>query len=156
MQCLLHFHVPEYLLRLFAPLAVFFPFITLASFPIYQFEQKTFSETLITGDTFILVILSFSSHEVLKTTLSSPTHSILVYCAKSTAEGRAEMIKVLRHQLELELRDRAFLLKLTDRVRQGECWELSLFCSAAFVFAARRVWQGRSLACCVLGLLFDF
>lgn len=44
---------------------------------------------------------------------------ILVYCAKSTAEGRAEMIKVLRHQLELELRDRAFLLKLTERVRQG-------------------------------------
>lgn len=44
---------------------------------------------------------------------------ILVYCAKSTAEGRAEMISVLRHQLELELRDRAFLLKLTERVRQG-------------------------------------
>ncbi|KAG0720403.1 Transmembrane channel-like protein 7 [Chionoecetes opilio] len=44
---------------------------------------------------------------------------ILVYCAKSTAEGRAEMIKVLRHQLELELRDRAFLLKLTERVRKG-------------------------------------
>lgn len=44
---------------------------------------------------------------------------ILVYCAKSTAEGRAEMIKVLRHQLELELRDRAFLLKLTERVRRG-------------------------------------
>ncbi|XP_053655423.1 transmembrane channel-like protein 7 isoform X2 [Cherax quadricarinatus] len=45
---------------------------------------------------------------------------ILVYCAKSIAEGRAEMIKVLRRQLELEVRDKAFLLQLTDKVRRGE------------------------------------
>lgn len=45
---------------------------------------------------------------------------ILVYCAKSMAEGRAEMIKILRHQLELELRDRAFLLQLTEKVRRGD------------------------------------
>lgn len=45
---------------------------------------------------------------------------ILVYCAKSVAEGRAEMIKVLRRQLELEVRDRAFLLQLTEKVRRGE------------------------------------
>lgn len=51
------------------------------------------------------------------------SRSILVYCAKSMAEGRAEMIKILRHQLELELRDRAFLLQLTEKVRRGE-WGL--------------------------------
>lgn len=45
---------------------------------------------------------------------------LLVYCAKSMAEGRAEMINVLRKQLELEMRDRAFLLQLTDRVCRGE------------------------------------
>ncbi|XP_068247094.1 transmembrane channel-like protein 7 isoform X2 [Palaemon carinicauda] len=45
---------------------------------------------------------------------------ILVYCAKSMADGRAEMIQVLRQQLELEVKDRAFLLQLTDRVRRGE------------------------------------
>lgn len=45
---------------------------------------------------------------------------ILVYCAKSMADGRAEMITVLRGQLELEVRDRAFLLQLTDKVRRGE------------------------------------
>nr|XP_045612104.1 transmembrane channel-like protein 7 isoform X2 [Procambarus clarkii] len=46
--------------------------------------------------------------------------AILVYCAKSLAEGRAEMIKVLQQQLELEVRDRAFLLQLTEKVRKGE------------------------------------
>ncbi|KAK3865086.1 hypothetical protein Pcinc_029276 [Petrolisthes cinctipes] len=45
---------------------------------------------------------------------------ILVYCAKSMAEGRAEMIKVLRQQLKLEMRDRAFLLQITENVRSGE------------------------------------
>lgn len=45
---------------------------------------------------------------------------ILVYCAKSMADGRAEMIQVLRQQLELEVKDRAFLLQLTERVRRGE------------------------------------
>ncbi|XP_042203710.1 transmembrane channel-like protein 5 isoform X1 [Homarus americanus] len=45
---------------------------------------------------------------------------ILVYCAKSMAEGRAEMIKVLRRQLELEVRDRAFLLQLTEKYKRGE------------------------------------
>ncbi|XP_047493059.1 transmembrane channel-like protein 7 isoform X1 [Penaeus chinensis] len=45
---------------------------------------------------------------------------LLVYCAKSMAEGRAEMINVLRKQLELEMRDRAFLLQLTDRVCRGD------------------------------------
>lgn len=36
------------------------------------------------------------------------------------AEGRAEMIKVLRQQLKLEMKDRAFLLQLTEKVRSGK------------------------------------
>ncbi|KAK7083142.1 hypothetical protein SK128_001737 [Halocaridina rubra] len=36
------------------------------------------------------------------------------------ADGRAEMIMVLRQQVDLEVRDRAFLLQLTEKVRRGE------------------------------------
>ncbi|XP_076061142.1 transmembrane channel-like protein 7 isoform X1 [Oratosquilla oratoria] len=46
--------------------------------------------------------------------------AIMVYCAKSIAEGREEMVKVLRQQLELEVMDRGFLLQLTEKVRKGD------------------------------------
>lgn len=45
---------------------------------------------------------------------------IVVYCAKSMAEGRSEMIELLQRQLDLEVQDRAFLLKLTEKLAKGE------------------------------------
>ena len=44
---------------------------------------------------------------------------ILVACLRAVAQGRAELVDLLRKQLLIEEKDRAFLLDLTHRMRRG-------------------------------------
>ncbi|CAL4111666.1 unnamed protein product, partial [Meganyctiphanes norvegica] len=69
----------------------------------------------LTGDNLILIIVSwFLEPRVVAGVLG--LLGIVVYYAKSMAEGRAEIIELLQHQLDLEVQDRAFLLKLTEKL----------------------------------------
>ena len=48
------------------------------------------------------------------------TFSIAVYWARALACGRAELVQVLRKQLEVEVIDRAFLRDLAEKMNSGE------------------------------------
>ncbi|CAL4120848.1 unnamed protein product, partial [Meganyctiphanes norvegica] len=73
----------------------------------------------LSGDNLILLIVSwFLKPGIVAGILGLLV--IVVYCARSMSEGRAEMIELLQRQLDLEVQDRAFLLKLTEKLTKTE------------------------------------